>query len=120
LGDQSGMPGKMFWNALSKLKVTSDMENDFLLISERRLIEILQKHFSVKNTATPSSLRTEQSDDILTLDDVVGLTGYAKQTIYAFIGAKSIPFYKKGKKLFFSRVEIENWIKAGNGKGAAK
>ena len=42
------------------------------------------------------------------------ITGLKKNTIYNFVHYNKIPFTKKGGKLYFSKKELENWIKQGN------
>jgi hypothetical protein len=37
----------------------------------------------------------------------------AKPTIYAYVQGRTIPFHKKGKKLFFLKSEIDAWLKTG-------
>jgi excisionase family DNA binding protein len=37
----------------------------------------------------------------------------AKQTVYGWICHKSIPFHKKGKRVFFSLAEIDAWLASG-------
>jgi excisionase family DNA binding protein len=44
----------------------------------------------------------------------------AKPTVYAWIGQRSIPYHKKGKKLMFLRSEIDAWLKEGRRKTAAE
>lgn len=52
---------------------------------------------------------------VLTIDDVVELTGYTKEYIYKLVWLKEIPHYKPNKKrLYFERGEIENWMLQGN------
>ena len=34
----------------------------------------------------------------------------ARQTVYGWIGQKLIPYHKKGKKLQFSKSEIDTWL----------
>ena len=36
----------------------------------------------------------------------------AKQTVYGWIGKHAIPYHKKGKKLQFSKSEIDQWLLA--------
>lgn len=40
----------------------------------------------------------------------------AKSTVYTWVSNGSIPYHKKGKKLFFLLSEIEDWLKAGRKK----
>jgi len=42
----------------------------------------------------------------------------AKPTVYAWIGQRSIPYHKKGKKLMFLKSEIDAWLKSGRQKTA--
>lgn len=49
----------------------------------------------------------------LTVDEVCVLTGYAKNSIYAYVTRKQIPFFKlRGEKLLrFEREKILQWMK---------
>jgi len=50
--------------------------------------------------------------DILTLDECAAFTGYSAATLYVYTHKRLIPHYKRGNSLFFSKKEVENWIKA--------
>ena len=52
--------------------------------------------------------------DVLTIDEVVVLTGYSKQRIYGLCSQRKIPHYKNGEgsKLYFRRKELEAWMTA--------
>ena len=41
------------------------------------------------------------------------LIGKAIQTIYGLVSAKQIPYYKKGKQLYFYEDELLDWIESG-------
>jgi len=48
---------------------------------------------------------------ILTISDLVKLTGWSKHHIYKLTSSGRISHYKPfGKTIFFSREEIENWL----------
>ncbi len=49
--------------------------------------------------------------DVLTMDDVVLLTGLSKSHIYKMVCYKKIPYYKGegGKITYFSKKEVEEW-----------
>lgn len=52
--------------------------------------------------------------NVLTLEDVVLLTGLTKQHIYKLTHNRVIPYYRpNGKNLYFDRSEIEAWLKQG-------
>lgn len=44
----------------------------------------------------------------------------AKATVYTWVGNSSIPYHKKGRKLFFLQSEVEEWLKAGRKKTHAE
>ena len=48
---------------------------------------------------------------VLTLDDVVLLTGLSKSHLYRLTCTRKIPFFKKGKCCFFDKNEVEQWMK---------
>lgn len=49
--------------------------------------------------------------NVLTMDDVSLLTGISKSALYKMTSAREIPFYKKGKFVYFERAEVERWLK---------
>ena len=50
--------------------------------------------------------------NVLTIDDVVLLTGISKSSIYRLTSQKKMPFYKpNGGYIYFDRKEIEEWQK---------
>jgi len=48
------------------------------------------------------------------------ITGLAKATIYTRVSSRTIPHRKRGKKLYFSRRELTDWIEAGRRKTRAE
>jgi len=38
----------------------------------------------------------------------------SKATIYGWVHIKKIPYYKKGKALFFKKSEIDRWLQEGS------
>lgn len=55
-------------------------------------------------------------DEILWMDDAAELLNLAKPTIYGLISKRKIPSYKKGRKVYFLRSELEAWLMAGRRK----
>ena len=48
------------------------------------------------------------------IDLAVEVTGLAKQTIYSKSSKGTIPFIKRGGKLYFNREKLIEWIENGN------
>ena len=51
-------------------------------------------------------------NDWFLMDDLCGYLPErpSKSTIYSWVSKKSIPFYKRGKRLLFLKSEIDNWL----------
>lgn len=71
----------------------------------------LEKFF--KNYLEPSN---QTNDEIGGIELATEVTGKAKATIYSLCSNRSIPHSKKGKKLYFSRNELIDWIAQGKRK----
>lgn len=54
-----------------------------------------------------------QRDKLLTIEEASKLITLRKSTIYSLVSKKEIPFSKKGKRLYFSTSELEDWIREG-------
>lgn len=61
--------------------------------------------------ASPTELK-----DLLTLSEAASYLNLAKPTIYGLVCQSKIPCMKKGKKLYFSRQELTDWLKQGKKK----
>lgn len=51
------------------------------------------------------------SNRILRVDEVAEMLSYSKWHIYRLVNQNKIPFYKKGKTLFFMEDEVLDWLK---------
>lgn len=73
---------------------------------EKTLIEIQEQLDRIeRNTLLASK-------NVLTIEDVVLLTGLSKSYLYKLTSTNQIPHYKpSGKHLYFDRKEIEDWLR---------
>lgn len=55
-----------------------------------------------------SSLLTEY----VNLNEASEILNLSKQTIYGYTSRRTIPFYKRGSRLYFKRKELNDWIGA--------
>ena len=51
-------------------------------------------------------------DEIFNVTETAKFLGIAKQTVYQLVSRNAIPVMKRAGKLYFSRQEIEKWLKA--------
>jgi excisionase family DNA binding protein len=58
--------------------------------------------------------------EFLNLKEAAQYLNLANQTIYGLTSKNEIPFLKRGKKLYFKKSELENWINEGKRKSVAE
>lgn len=51
---------------------------------------------------------------LLTVTEAAELLNLAKPTIYAFVQKSEIPYMKKGKKLYFKKEDLLEWVQEGH------
>ncbi|MEB0260503.1 helix-turn-helix domain-containing protein [Mucilaginibacter sp. 10I4] len=54
-----------------------------------------------------------ETDQLLTIKQAAGLISLSVPTLYGLVSRKEIPVSKRGKRLYFSKFELTDWIKAG-------
>lgn len=50
------------------------------------------------------------SKTVLDLSEAAVFTGYSESHIYNLTSKKGIPHYKKNRKLYFKKAELEEWL----------
>ena len=64
-----------------------------------RAVKLAMSHFK------PSS-----NSDFITIDEASELVKLTKNSIYCMVSKREIPYYKRGKKLYFKTAELLEWI----------
>lgn len=64
----------------------------------------------------------EQADQFFNIDELINyLPDHpTKSCIYTWTSTGYLPFIKKGKRLIFSKKDIDSWLKTGKRKSAAE
>jgi excisionase family DNA binding protein len=88
------------------------MENPFTLL-ERRLSQIEQL---LSAMASETQEANEPTSDLLTVDETADLLHLSKPTIYSKCSRRELPFMKRGKRIYFSREELVQYLKDGRQK----
>ena len=47
---------------------------------------------------------------VLDLDETLLITGLSRGHLYSLTSNRQIPYYKKGRKLYFKKSELEDWM----------
>ncbi|WP_067146239.1 helix-turn-helix domain-containing protein [Pseudotamlana agarivorans] len=88
------------------------MKKQFFMLSEDE-IENLVERISSKLRDQYDSQNSFQEDVLLTIDEAAKLIKLSKATIYGLVHKKEIPYSKKGKRLYFQKSQLFDWIKSG-------
>ncbi len=54
-----------------------------------------------------------KADELLTVSQAASLLNLAVPTLYSKVCRQEIPVNKQGKRLYFYRAELEDWIRSG-------
>lgn len=62
----------------------------------------------------------QEQDQLLTIQQAATLLTLSVPTIYGLVNRSAIPYSKPGKRLYFSKQELTDWIKSGRKKTTAE
>lgn len=85
-----------------------------IVIEMSELSDIIENTVRRVISSTHPKPAVKPKTENLSIDDLVELTGYKKNTLYRLVHDKKIPYHKPlhgGRKLVFIRSEIEEWMK---------
>jgi excisionase family DNA binding protein len=82
------------------------MENPFEMIIEKlNNIETLLESLSQRQP-----LQEVGNSEILNLEETSKYTSMARATLYKMTSTREIPHFKRGKRLYFRKSELDAWI----------
>lgn len=73
------------------------------------------KSILLEKLANPQPASNE-ADDLLTIEEAAEMLRLAVPTVYGLVSRRAVPYMKKGKRLFFSKNELTQWLKTGRRK----
>ncbi|WP_159019839.1 helix-turn-helix domain-containing protein [Algibacter sp. L3A6] len=88
------------------------MKKQFFMLSEDE-IENLVERISSKMRKHYDSQNSIQEDELLSIDEAAKFVKLSKATLYGLVHKKEIPYSKKGKRLYFQKSELFDWVKSG-------
>lgn len=90
--------------------VLSPIDTDVLIksISDRVIADFLK---AVKNDFT-----AEQPEQFLTIQQAAAFLCLSVPTIYSKVSKRELPYMKQGKRLYFSKSELSEYLKSGKKK----
>ncbi len=84
---------------------------------------VLEMSERIKNLETLILQKSQPENDIEQPTDIEGasiITGKSIATLYGLCQKKQIPYSKRGKRLYFFKSELIEWIKEGRRKTVAE
>ena len=92
--------------------------NDLILIpfskhEFRNLLKDCVNEVIIDKLLKPSA---SNNSEMLSIKEASIYLNLAIQTLYGFTSKNEIPFIKRGKKLYFQRSDLENWLLVGKRK----
>jgi len=87
------------------------MENPFEIIVEKlsgieRRLEVIESKLNYNN-------ETSDVSKIMTLEQLTNYASLSKSLIYKLTSSREIPHSKRGKRLYFNKSEIDEWLLKG-------
>ena len=55
----------------------------------------------------------DKQDDLMVIKEAAKFLNLSVPTLYSKVSKKEIPYMKQGKRLYFSKIELINYIKSG-------
>jgi excisionase family DNA binding protein len=85
------------------------MENPFEVIIQR-LDKIERLIYELKKSNTITTNNENYSTEILNMNQAVDYLTLTKSAIYKFTSGRGIPHFKRGKKIYFKKSELDEWL----------
>ena len=84
------------------------MENPFEIILDKlNNIENFLKGYRPNEN---NKVLQVSSPEILNLNQATEYLSLSKSTLYKFTSKREIPHFKKGKKIYFRKIELDEWL----------
>jgi excisionase family DNA binding protein len=91
-------------------------------IATDELIRLISESVTADVLKAVEKQNNEVIDPWLSLNDLIAYDPQqrTRQTFYGLVSVGRIPHYKTGKKLFFLKSEIDEWLKSGKVKTSSE
>lgn len=80
------------------------------------LSKILEKVEVLEKLLLEQTLKKEDQQEMLTIKEAATFLDLTVPTLYSKVSRKEIPSHKPGKRLYFQKSELLDWIKIGKRK----
>ncbi len=88
-----------------------DKNRPMYSLSVEEYIELNQE--ILKSMKNPEAEVEKNNTEIMNIDEAAVYLKMAKQTVYSMISRRILPYFKRGKRVFFRRAELLTWLEKG-------
>lgn len=88
------------------------MKTEMVLVSKEELQTLIAEIVSTCLQEQPDSTNGESGTTVLDIDAFCQYTGLSKQTVYRKTRTGEVPHSKRGKRLYFDKNEVDEWLLA--------
>lgn len=71
------------------------------------------RHFISLTISGNHSINKLDEDTIIEIDEASEITKYSKPAIYAYCKKGKMPYIRKGRKILFSKKDLQDWLQDG-------
>ena len=89
------------------------MANNIIIQFTQDEFKALLKNCIVESLERGDLTKTEPSDKLFNVKEAAQYLDIAPQTLYGYTSNRTIPFIKKGKKLYFRKSDLDKWLSEG-------
>jgi len=98
-------------------KQIAEMENlVFTQLSIPEIRQLFRQELQTFFENHPPTTSPVETDELLTIQQAADFLKLSVPTIYSLVSRSAIPVNKRSKRLYFSKKELTDWIKAGRKK----
>ncbi len=91
-------------------------ERYLILITPEQLRAVVREEVLAAYQKKEPETQTSTSRSFSNVEEAAAFLSIAKQTLYGLVSQRKIPFYKKSKRLYFKKDDLEQWILDGKKK----
>lgn len=92
------------------------MEKEVIVLTPEKVREIFREELVLFHKNNPPQVAPQETaKTIFNLDEFCQYCNISRQTGYKLTSSGSVPFARRGKRLYFSKVEIDAWLLQNRG-----
>ena len=86
------------------------LKEKIIVLNKTELEELIQ---GAVNNAVQNAQKVKPTDELMDVDQASKFLHLAKQTLYGLTSERLIPYLKRGKRIYFKKEELLNWVNQG-------